>query len=104
MELATVEQLNATGATGAQATKWQNTALAFARREPVTPWILNDTARHYQWYPFVNVGHAELAKRLPRPVEKPSLTFINRVSKRFGNGPARMRFTGACRLPGAATT
>jgi len=65
MELATVEQLNATGATGAQATNWQNTALEFARREPVTPWILNDTARHYQWYPFVNVGHAELAKRLP---------------------------------------
>ncbi|WP_170069404.1 glycoside hydrolase family 9 protein [Spirosoma pollinicola] len=70
MELATVEQLNATRATGAQATKWQNTALAFARREPVTPWILNDTARHYQWYPFVNVGHAELAKHLPRASRK----------------------------------
>ncbi|MFD2935837.1 glycoside hydrolase family 9 protein [Spirosoma flavum] len=64
MELATIEQLNATGATGVQATKWQNTALEFARREPITPWILNDTARHYQWYPFVNVGHVELAKRL----------------------------------------
>ncbi|WP_332368479.1 glycoside hydrolase family 9 protein [Spirosoma telluris] len=65
MELATVEQLNAAGATGKQATNWQTTALNFARQEPVTPWILNDTARHYQWYPFVNVGHAELAKKLP---------------------------------------
>ncbi|MBO0952675.1 glycoside hydrolase family 9 protein [Fibrella forsythiae] len=65
MELATVEQLNATGATGAQAANWRRTALAFARQEPVTPWMINDTARHYQWYPFVNVGHAALAKRLP---------------------------------------
>ncbi|WP_041617471.1 glycoside hydrolase family 9 protein [Spirosoma linguale] len=65
MELATVEQLNATGATGTQAARLQTTALDFARMEPVTPWILNDTARHYQWYPFVNVGHAELAKQLP---------------------------------------
>jgi len=26
--------------------------------EPVTPWIEKDTARHYQFYPFVNLGHA----------------------------------------------
>lgn len=64
MELATVEQLNASGTTGNPAVRWLNTAFDFSRREPVTPWILNDTARHYQWYPFVNVGHAELAKKL----------------------------------------
>jgi endoglucanase len=28
--------------------------------EPVTPWIEKDTARHYQYYPFVNLGHANL--------------------------------------------
>ncbi len=65
MELAAVEQLNGSAVTGKQASNWQETALAFARQEPVTPWMLNDTARHYQWYPFVNIGHAELAKRLP---------------------------------------
>ncbi|GAB3490727.1 hypothetical protein GCM10027341_02840 [Spirosoma knui] len=70
MELATVEQLNATNATGQQAQTGLNRALDFARQEPVTPWILNDTARHYQWYPFVNVGHAELAKRLPAKERK----------------------------------
>ncbi|WP_218126655.1 glycoside hydrolase family 9 protein [Siphonobacter aquaeclarae] len=32
-------------------------ALAFAKQEPVTPWMGADTARHYQWYPFVNLGH-----------------------------------------------
>jgi len=35
-----------------------------ALKEPITPWIISDTARHYQWYPFVNVGHCELAKQI----------------------------------------
>lgn len=29
--------------------------------EPVTPWMGRDTARHYQYYPFINLGHANLA-------------------------------------------
>ncbi len=29
--------------------------------EPVSPWIEKDTARHYQFYPFINTGHANLA-------------------------------------------
>jgi hypothetical protein len=39
-------------------------ALEFAKREPHTPWLGADTAHHYQWYPFINVGHYELAKQL----------------------------------------
>jgi peptidoglycan/xylan/chitin deacetylase (PgdA/CDA1 family) len=39
-------------------------AYTFAKREPVTPWLGADTARHYQWYPFINLGHYELAKQL----------------------------------------
>jgi peptidoglycan/xylan/chitin deacetylase (PgdA/CDA1 family) len=39
-------------------------ALGYARQEPVTPWLGADTAQHYQWYPFVNIGHYELAKQL----------------------------------------
>ncbi|MBD2699012.1 glycoside hydrolase family 9 protein [Spirosoma sp. BT702] len=65
MELATVEQLKLINEAGKQVQQLQKTALYFARQEPVTPWMTNDTARHYQWYPFVNVGHAELAKKLP---------------------------------------
>ncbi len=30
--------------------------------EPVTPWMGADSARHYQWYPFVNLGHFNIAK------------------------------------------
>lgn len=36
----------------------------FAKKEPITPWIGSDTAKHYQWYPFINIGHYELAKQL----------------------------------------
>jgi hypothetical protein len=39
-------------------------AMKFAKEEPVTPWLGADTAKHYQWYPFINLGHYELAKQL----------------------------------------
>ena len=35
-------------------------ALAYAAREPVTPWMGADTAKHYQWYPWHNSGHYEI--------------------------------------------
>jgi endoglucanase len=35
---------------------------SLAELEPVTPWLGKDTARHYQWYPFINLGHYELAR------------------------------------------
>jgi len=35
-------------------------AEAYARSEPVTPWMGADTARHYQWYPWHNNGHFQL--------------------------------------------
>jgi peptidoglycan/xylan/chitin deacetylase (PgdA/CDA1 family) len=40
-----------------------DSAWHFAQQERVTPWLGKDTARHYQWYPFVNPGHAELARQ-----------------------------------------
>jgi hypothetical protein len=39
-------------------------AFNYAKQEPVTPWLGADTAKHYQWYPFINLGHYELAKQL----------------------------------------
>ncbi|MBL7700486.1 MAG: glycoside hydrolase family 9 protein [Chitinophagaceae bacterium] len=41
-----------------------DSSFIFASDEPVTPWLGADTAFHYQWYPFINVGHYELAKAL----------------------------------------
>lgn len=42
----------------------RNEAMRYARDEPFTPWIGTDTAAHYQWYPFINLGHYELAKQV----------------------------------------
>ena len=39
-------------------------SMKFAKEEPITPWLGADTAKHYQWYPFINLGHYELAKQL----------------------------------------
>ncbi len=39
-------------------------AYDLAVAEPLTPWFEKDTAAHYQWYPFINVGHYELMKKL----------------------------------------
>ncbi len=39
-------------------------AYQYALQEPITPWLGKDTAKHYQWYPFINLGHYELAKQL----------------------------------------
>ena len=43
---------------------YQNIALVYSKKEIVTPWLGADTAKHYQWYPFINLGHYELAKQL----------------------------------------
>ncbi len=32
-------------------------AVNYGNLESTTPWLGADTARHYQWYPFVNIGH-----------------------------------------------
>jgi len=40
-----------------------DSAFYYALQEPITPWLVNDTAKHYQWYPFINLGHYELAKQ-----------------------------------------
>lgn len=42
-------------------------ALEWAAQEPISPWLGKDTANHYQWYPFINLGHYELAKNLEGP-------------------------------------
>jgi hypothetical protein len=61
-------------------------AMTYAQLEPHTPWLGADTARHYQWYPFVNVGHYELAKSLQGQEKKIIIDFyregIRKVERR----------------------
>lgn len=57
MELAAYEMFRRTGDG-----KYRTEAIEYARREPVTPWMGADSARHYQWYPFMNIGHYRIAR------------------------------------------
>lgn len=41
--------------------KYLDQAVEYGRREPVTPWMGADSARHFQWYPFMNMGHYRIA-------------------------------------------
>lgn len=43
--------------------RYLHQAMEYGRREPVTPWMGADSARHYQWYPFMNMGHYRLAEQ-----------------------------------------
>jgi endoglucanase len=40
-------------------------AYNYALQEQITPWFASDTAKHYQYYPFINLGHYALAKASP---------------------------------------
>ena len=57
MELGAMELYHAT-----EDRQYLTQAVEYGRREPVTPWMGADSARHYQWYPFLNLGHYHLAK------------------------------------------
>lgn len=57
MELAAYEMFRRTGDG-----KYRTEAIEYARCEPVTPWMGADSARHYQWYPFMNMGHYRIAR------------------------------------------
>src|SRR5689334_1510154 len=70
--------------------KYLRDALEYASREPVTPWMGADTARHYQWYPWHNNGHYELWRRGTPAVRRQMVEYYRRglaaVVERAGNG------------------
>jgi endoglucanase len=70
--------------------RYLDDAMAFARREPVTPWMGADTASHYQWYPWHNAGHYE-ASRGAQSAQRAELAGfyrdgLQRVVNRANNG------------------
>lgn len=50
-----------------EAQQFKQEAYRYAQQEKITPWLGADTARHYQFYPFINAGHYELAQQLAGP-------------------------------------
>lgn len=71
MELAAYEMFRRTGDK-----MYRTQAIEYARREPVTPWMGADSARHYQWYPFMNMGHYRIARNFGGKV---SAEFIRNI-------------------------
>lgn len=56
MELAAILQFM-----NSKKTNFLNDAIDYGRQEPITPWMGADSAHHYQWYPFYNLGHLLLS-------------------------------------------
>lgn len=69
-----------------------NEALDYARREQITPWLGADTASHYQWYPFINLGHYELAKQLSGAQKDTIAGYYRRGIQRVAAKAARNAF------------
>ncbi|MCE1187901.1 MAG: glycoside hydrolase family 9 protein [Ignavibacteria bacterium] len=88
MELAAVQMYKLTADTTAR-----NEAYNYALREPVSPWMGADTARHYQYYPFINLGHYYLAANSNGPERDSMLLFIKsalqKLSRRASHNPFR---------------
>lgn len=65
-------------------------AVAYAAREPVTPWMGADTARHYEWYPWFNDGHYSIWRNGDAPTRRTMAAYyregIARVVGRAHNG------------------
>jgi len=78
MELAAVELYQ-----GTYDGNYLKDATQFGRMEPVSPWMCSDTTSHYQWYPFINIGHYLLAN-----VENPR--FQKEFQENLLNGIQRM--------------
>jgi len=64
MELAVINLYNTHPQKSSDKKTTLELAYLYAQEEPITPWLGADTAKHYQWYPFINLGHYELAKQL----------------------------------------
>lgn len=53
-------------------------AVQFGVLEPVTPWMGADTASHYQYYPFINLGHYLIAKEGGSKLQQKFIPFIKK--------------------------
>lgn len=71
-----------------------NEAIEFGRQEKITPWIGKDTAKHYQWYPFVNLGHFFVAYQSDKEVQKEFISYLKQglelIEKKSKKNPFRI--------------
>ncbi len=86
MELGAIELFKLTGKS-----RYLNEAVEYGRQEPITPWMGADSARHYQWYPFMNVGHYHLtvegSQRVKKEFARNMRSGIDRTYQRGKDNP-----------------
>jgi len=58
-------------------------AVAYAKLEKITPWLGTDTASHYQWYPFINLGHYEIARQMIQRDHSPKAGYYKNFIQNF---------------------
>ena len=72
-------------------TDFKKEAKYWGELEPVSPWMELNRARHYQFYPFVNLGHALLAQSADPVIAKQFAALmkqgLEQISKYAGNDP-----------------
>lgn len=89
MELAAATLIPVTGQTD-----FQKEAKYWGELEPVSPWMELNRARHYQFYPFVNLGHALLAQSKDPVIANQFAGLMKQglehVRKYAGNDPFRI--------------
>ncbi|MGC3946091.1 MAG: glycoside hydrolase family 9 protein [Chryseolinea sp.] len=71
---------------------YYDAAQKYAAQEPQTPWLGTDTAGHYQWYPFINVGHYELAKRSKGSARSQVVAYYREGIQKVNNIAAKNAF------------
>lgn len=73
---------------------FQKEARYWGELEPVSPWMELNRARHYQFYPFVNLGHALLAQSADPAIAKQFAGLmkqgLDQIRKYAGNDPFRI--------------
>ena len=89
MELGAIELYHATGDA-----KYLTQAVEYGRREPITPWMGADSARHYQWYPFMNMGHVRLAQEVNGSNDRLRDEFIRNIKAGIERVYVRAEQTG----------
>jgi len=86
MELAAAQLYKLTGKD-----EYLTAAVSYGRMEPVTPWMGADSARHYQWYPFMNMGHHLLGNvedtRISNEFQRNMRTGIERTYEKAQSNP-----------------
>lgn len=87
MELAAAELYRTKGRAA-----FLESAVSYASVEKLTPWLGGDTASHYQWYPFINVGHYELAKQLTGKRKNEVIGFYKEGIEKVWNKAKRNAF------------